>query len=147
MRYSIDRWTPPQKSGGIPRVSTRFSLSVEIEQADAGGGTAESVSRDQILGREQGQGNIHLPCSAGHEQDWQPYPVDAYSAKFDDDTYRQYICTRVFIKCFCSGLRKTKMPLSNIISLVKCLRVSVLPPPAMVVREPPPPLEKRLLRT
>ena len=38
-------------------------------------GTAEPVSRDQILRREQGQGNINSPCSADHEQDWQPYPV------------------------------------------------------------------------
>ena len=39
-------------------------------------GTAEPVSRDQILRRERGQGNIDFPCSADHEQDWQPYPVD-----------------------------------------------------------------------
>ena len=39
-------------------------------------GTAELVSRDQILRREQGQENTHFPCSADHEQDWQPYPVD-----------------------------------------------------------------------
>ena len=43
-------------------------------------GTAETVLRDQILRREQrGPGNIHFPCSADHEQDWQPYPVDPYS--------------------------------------------------------------------
>ena len=42
-------------------------------------GTAEPVSRDQILRRERGQGNIHFPCSADHVQDWQPYPVDPYS--------------------------------------------------------------------
>ena len=41
-------------------------------------GTTEPVSRDQILRRERGQGNIHFPCSAHHEQDWQPYPVDPY---------------------------------------------------------------------
>ena len=39
-------------------------------------GTAEPVSRDQILRHARGQGNIHFPCSAGHEQDWRPYPVD-----------------------------------------------------------------------
>ena len=50
-------------------------------------GTAEPVSRDQILGRKRGQGNIHFPCSADHEQDWQPYPVDPYSAIYDDHTY------------------------------------------------------------
>ena len=36
-------------------------------------GTAEPVSRDQILRRGRVQGNIHFPCSADHEQDWQPY--------------------------------------------------------------------------
>ena len=40
-------------------------------------GTAEPVSRDEFLRREErGQGNIQIPCSADHEQDWQPYPVD-----------------------------------------------------------------------
>ena len=43
-------------------------------------GTAEPVSRDQILRREREQGNIHFPCPADNEQDWQPYPVDPYSA-------------------------------------------------------------------
>ena len=39
-------------------------------------GTAEPVSRDQILRRERGQRIIHFPCStADHEQDWQPCPV------------------------------------------------------------------------
>ena len=42
-------------------------------------GTAEPVSRDQILRRERGQGNIYFPCSADHEQDWQPDLVDLYS--------------------------------------------------------------------
>ena len=58
------------------------------EQADAGRGTAEPVSRDQILRREHGQGNIHFPCSADHEQDWQPYPVDPYSCYMCDHTCR-----------------------------------------------------------
>ena len=43
-------------------------------------GTAEPVSRDQILRRAREQGDIHFPCSADHERDWQPYPVDPYSA-------------------------------------------------------------------
>ena len=50
-------------------------------------GTAELVSRDQIIRRERGQGNIHFPCSAGHVQDWQPYPIDPYSAIIMD-----YVC-------------------------------------------------------
>ena len=47
-------------------------------------GTAEPVSRDQVLRRVRGQGNF--PCSADLEQDWQPYPVDPYSAIGDDHT-------------------------------------------------------------
>ena len=39
------------------------------EQAEAGR-DCRPVSRDQILRRERGQGNIHFPCSADHEQDW-----------------------------------------------------------------------------
>ena len=42
-------------------------------------GTAEPVSRNQILRRERGQENNIFPCSANHVQDWQPYPVDPYS--------------------------------------------------------------------
>ena len=48
-------------------------------QSGTSEGTAEPVSRDQILRRERGQGNIHFPCSADHEQDWQPYPVAPHS--------------------------------------------------------------------
>ena len=50
-------------------------------------GTAEPVPRDQILRHARGQGNVHFPCSADHEQDCQPYPVDPYSAICDDHTY------------------------------------------------------------
>ena len=61
-------------------------------------GTAEPVSRDQILRHARGQGNVHFPCSADHEQDWQPYPVDPYSAICDDHTYiHTYIHTYMYI--------------------------------------------------
>ena len=58
-------------------------------------GTAEPVSRDQILRHVvRGQGNINFPCSADHEQDWQPYLVDPCSAMCDDHTYiHTYILT------------------------------------------------------
>ena len=52
-----------------------------------GDGTVEPVSRDQILRHERRQRSLHFPCSADHEQDWQPYPVDPYSATSDDHTY------------------------------------------------------------
>ena len=60
-------------------------------------GTAEPVSRDQILRHVRGQGNIHFPCSADHEQDWQPYPVDSYSAICDDHTYIHMLFSFVLI--------------------------------------------------
>ena len=47
--------------------------------------TSKPVSRDPILRRERGQGNVHFPCSADHEQDWQSYPVDPHPAICDDD--------------------------------------------------------------
>ena len=50
-------------------------------------GTAEPVSRDQILRHARGQRNIHFRCSPDPEQDWQPYPVDPDSAICDDHKY------------------------------------------------------------
>ena len=50
-------------------------------------GTAEPVTRDQTPRRERGQRNIYYPCSAGLEQDRQPYPVDPYSAISHDFTF------------------------------------------------------------
>ena len=50
-------------------------------------GTADPVSRDQILRRKRGQGNVHFPCSANHVQDWHPCPVDPYSCYMFDQTY------------------------------------------------------------
>ena len=69
--------------GRNPVTSTRFSLSMEMSRLTRDG-TAERVSRDQILRHVRGQGNNHFPCSADHEQDWQPYPVDPYPAICDD---------------------------------------------------------------
>ena len=60
-------------------------------------GTAEPVSRDQILRHARGQGNFHFPCSADHEQDWQPYPVDPYSAICDDHTYIHIYIQRIWL--------------------------------------------------
>ena len=59
-------------------------------------GTVETVSRDQILRHERGQGKFHFPCSADHEQDWQPYPVDPYYCYMCDHTQspsrRRWLC-------------------------------------------------------
>ena len=63
---------------------TRFGLSVWRISRLTRDETAKPVSRGQILRRERGQGKVYFPCSADHEQDWQPYPVDAQSAVCDD---------------------------------------------------------------
>ena len=44
-------------------------------------GTAEPVSRDQILRQERGY------CSTNYEQDWQPYLIDSYSCYMCYNTY------------------------------------------------------------
>ena len=44
-------------------------------------------SRETKFSGTHGDGNIHFSCSADHEQDWQPYPVDPYSAICDDHIY------------------------------------------------------------
>ena len=61
-------------------------------------GTAEPVSRDQILRHARGPGNINFPCSADHEQDWQPDPVDQYSAilNFPAKTAKTIDCKKWF---------------------------------------------------
>ena len=52
-------------------------------------GMVEPVSRDQILRRVRGEGNIHFSCSADHERAGLAtfYPAVPYSAKCDDHTY------------------------------------------------------------
>ena len=72
--------------GRNPVSKHQIQLSMEMSRLTRDG-TAEPVSRDQILRHARGQGNVHFPCSADHEQDWQPYPVDPYSAICDDHTY------------------------------------------------------------
>ena len=93
-------------------------------------GTAEPVSRDQILRHARGQGNVHFPSSADHEQDWQPYPVDPFSAICDDHTYiHTYIHTCMAINVVSAQIKfvgHTSLmylysPLSDPISIFFCL--------------------------
>ena len=58
-------WTPLRKSGGIPYVSMRFSLSMEMSRLTRDG-IAEPVSHDQILRRGREQGNINFSFSVDH---------------------------------------------------------------------------------
>ena len=45
------------------------------EQADAGRNCRNRLAGPCSQART-GTGKNHFPCSADHEQDWQPYPVD-----------------------------------------------------------------------
>ena len=56
------------------------------EHADAGR-DGRPISREQIFRRERGQGSINFSCSADHEEDGQPYPVDPYSCYMYGHTY------------------------------------------------------------
>ena len=91
-------------------------------------GTAESVSRDQNLRHARGQGNVHFPCSADHEQDWQPYPVDPYSAICDDHTYiHTYIHVSVsLLQVSVSLLQEVSVSLLQMYVSFQCLAQSVL---------------------
>ena len=63
-------------------------LSMENEQADAGRDDRTRLTRPHSQART-GTGKKQFACSADHEQDWQPYPVDLYScySMCDDQTY------------------------------------------------------------
>ena len=78
-------------------------------------GTAEPASRDQIIRRERGQGSVHVPRSADHEQDWQPYLVDPYFARCDDHISRYY-----------PAIRRVFYPFINVISLPSYLALCII---------------------
>ena len=48
-------------------------------QADAGRDCRTRLARPNSQARTGTQGDVYFPCSADHEKDWQPYPVDSYS--------------------------------------------------------------------
>ena len=56
------------------------------EQADAGRDCRTRFARPNSQART-GTGKISFPCSAGHEQDWQPYPVDPFAICNDHTSY------------------------------------------------------------
>ena len=73
-------------------MSTRFSLSVANERADAGWDGQICLARPNSQARTRVQGNINFPCSADHEQVWQPYPIDLNSAVYDEIVHRYILC-------------------------------------------------------
>ena len=69
-------------------------------------GTAEPVSRDQILRHAQGQGNIIFPVQLTTSRIGN-YPVDPYSAICDDHTYI-HTCIHIHCKVKCLTLTYLK---------------------------------------
>ena len=84
-------WTPPRNSEGIPRVSTRFSVSIENEQANTRRDSQTCLVKTKFSGANGGKENF--PCSADHGQNCQPYAVDFYSAICDDHTCIRINCS------------------------------------------------------
>ena len=113
----INNWTPSRKAGGIPRLSTRFILSVEIEQDDA---KRMDRSRDtEFLRRERGQGKKYVSCSADDEQGWQPYPVDPNSAIISDDYFKHecmYVWSSSIAECGSTG--RVRLPILLVIPTI-----------------------------
>ena len=70
-------------------------------------GTAKLVSRDEVVRRERGQENINFPCSAGHEQDWQPQPVDPYACYMCHHTHMLSV-NKTLVSCAVSGVKKVE---------------------------------------
>ena len=72
--------------GGNPVSKHQIQPEYGDEQADAGRNCRTRLARPNSQART-GTGECYFPCSADHEQDWQPYPVDPYSTICDDHTY------------------------------------------------------------
>ena len=59
---------------------------MDNEQVCAGRDDRTCLARPNSQGRA-GTGKQHVSCLADHEQDWQPYLIDPYSARSADHTY------------------------------------------------------------
>ena len=71
------------------RTTPRYSVGMFVE-LHATSWRSTFTQACVLLRHARGQGNIFSPLLADHEQDWQPYPVDPYSAICDDHTYNKY---------------------------------------------------------
>ena len=70
------------------------------EQADAGRDGSTRLARPNSQART-GTGEYYFLCSADHEQDWQLYRVDPYSAICDDHTYVMvHLTSKILLRPF-----------------------------------------------
>ena len=71
-----------------------------------GTGRPNPSRETNFSGANEDRGKNIFPCSADHEQDWQPYPVDPYSAINNDHTCI-YFYFYLFTFCRFSRLIRT----------------------------------------
>ena len=100
--------------GRNPISKHRINLSIVMSRL-ARDGTAKTVSRDQILRREEGgqEKNIFY-CSADHVQDWQPFPFGLYYCYMYVCIYIcmyvcMYICMYVYVCMYCFESHSTTL--------------------------------------
>ena len=74
------------ESGRNPVSKHQIQPEYEDDQADTGRDCRTRLARPNSEGQTW-TGKYPFPCSAEHEQDWQPYPVDPYSCYICDHTY------------------------------------------------------------
>ena len=72
--------------GGNPVSKYQIQPEYGDEQADAGRDCRTRLARPSSQARTRTE-KYSFPCSADHEQDWQPHPVDPYSCYMCDHTY------------------------------------------------------------
>ena len=85
-------------------MSTRFSLSVDNEQTDAGQDGGSRLARRNSQART-GTGKYYL---ADNELDYQPYPVDPYSG--DQHTYIHTFCACMCMHNICMNSSTAVVP-------------------------------------
>ena len=59
-----------------------------------------SSRETKFSGTKNADRGIFIPCSADHEQDWQPYPVDPYCSYMCDHTCLLYSGTSMILQWF-----------------------------------------------
>ena len=89
-------------------------------QADAGRDCRNRLAIPNSQHEQRGQGNINFPCSADHERDWQPYPVDPYSCYMCDHTYihHKYVRGLVDWKLFVYPFQRINSSIINSINSI-----------------------------
>ena len=99
---------PAAELGRNPVSKHQIQPEYGDEQADAGRNGGTRLARPNSQART-GTGEYYFACSADHEQDWQPYPVDPYSAM-----YVSYVC--MVITYSIVWINRVRLPILLVVS-------------------------------